>query len=167
MYQGSEKHEENDNGKRLWIDSLLDHVQDALVISQLCCDQIRALMLRVWDLPLETGVAAKTEALRRAVVVRSGSRLGQSLKIKPPTVTALIAPWLLLPPPPATIAEDMMMRDCPYSPPICTKSLFCGRSRVQPTRASRTQSPCGCGRVCGTRVHAGMGLPGGTEAAHR
>lgn len=145
-------------------------MQDALVISQQCCDQMGASIdsARVWDLPPGKGCRYKDGSLKkRAVAVRPGSRLGQSLKIVPPTVTALIAQWLLLPPPPTTSAEDMMVRDCPCSPPICTKFLFCGRPRVQPTHASRTQSPCGYGRVCGTRVHVGMSVPGGTEAAHR
>lgn len=160
-------------GRQLY--SLLDHVRDALVISQQCCDQMRALTRRVWDLPPGKGCCCKDGSLEtRAVAVRPGSRLGQSLKIVPPTVTALIAQWLPAPSfssssslPPPTSAEDMMVRDCPYSPPICTKFLFCGRPRVQPTHASQTHSPCGCGRVCGTRVHVGMSMPGGTEAAHR
>lgn len=44
--------------------SLLDHVQDALVISQQCCDQMPASIdaPECGTCPLEKGVAAKTEA---------------------------------------------------------------------------------------------------------
>ena len=51
--------------------SLLDHVQDDLVISQQCCDQMQALTRRVWGLPLEKDVAAKTEAFRGQVGSKS------------------------------------------------------------------------------------------------
>lgn len=52
--------------------------------------------------------------------------MGQSLKIMPPTATALIAQWLLLPPPPATTAEDVMVRDYPYSHLFAPNAYFVG-----------------------------------------
>lgn len=102
--------------------SLLDHVEDALVISQQRWDQMPALMHLVCRLAPGKGCSRKNRSLaERAGAVRPGSRLGQSLKIMPPTVTALNAKWLLLTPPPAIPAEDMMV-----GANICTKFLFCG-----------------------------------------
>lgn len=57
--------------------SLLDHVQDALVTLQHCCDQMRALMRPVWVLHPGKGCSCKDGSLvKRAVAVCPRSKVG-------------------------------------------------------------------------------------------